>query len=68
MTTVEASLLGGRVEFGLLPDALLFTGPEAAESDIWDFASAVDIVTGCREGNDWIGSLERRIEGSGMRG
>ena len=34
MTTVEASLLGVRVELGLLPDVLLFTGPEAEESDI----------------------------------
>lgn len=33
MTTVEASLLGVRVELGLLPEVLPLTGPEV-ESDI----------------------------------
>ena len=68
MTTVEASLLGGRVELGLLPDEVLFTGAAAEESDICGFESTVDIAAACREGNDEAGSAERRICGSGMRG
>ena len=34
MTTVEASLLGGRVEAGLLPDGLPRTGPAADGKEI----------------------------------
>ena len=34
MTTVEASLLGGRVEAGLLPDGLLRTVPAADGREI----------------------------------
>lgn len=34
MTTVEASLLGGRVEAGLLPDEVFRTGPAADGKEI----------------------------------
>ena len=68
MTTVEASLLGGRVEDELLPDVLLLTGPDEDGRAIWGFCSAERSVAGGREGSDCIGSADIRTCCSGIRG